>query len=192
MAKESRAVAIAPIQYPAVNLNLGPKMMALTPRQRAFVFAMLETGQDDHTRCARMAGYTGNDNVLYVTAHRLAHDEKIQTAIHEQASKRLKAGAIMATGTLLAIAKNPVHKDQLKAALEIMNRSGLHAITESKVTHEHTLDDKAAIQRVKDLALSLGIDAKKLLGNYGIVEAEYTEVPEEEEFDPAAGLEDLL
>lgn len=182
-------LTIAPLQYPP-DTDMGPAMAALRPRQRAFVIAMLETGEDNHTRCAMMAGYGGTESSIRVQAFRLAHDEKIQAAIVEQAGRRMKTGAIMATGTLLSIAKNPVHKDQLKAAVEILNRSGLHAITETKHTVEHTINDKAMVAKVVELAKGLNIDPKVLLGQYGVVlDAEFTEIAPR---TGSEGLEDLL
>lgn len=184
MSVSTKNKEIAPLQYSEKDMGaLGPKMLALNPRQRAFVIAMIETGQDNHTRCARMAGYyNGNDNALRVTAFRLAHDDKIQAAIVEQAGRRMKAGTIMATSALLSIASNQMHKDQLRAAVEILNRTGLHAVSETKITHEHIMDDKQSIQRVVELARSLKIDPRQLLGQYGVtLDAEFEEVAERKE-----------
>ena len=153
--------------------------------------AMLDLGSVDHTRCAAAAGYSAGpegSSALRVTAHRLAHDEKIQAAIQEEARRRMKAGSIMAASVLLNIAGNPAHKDQLKAATQLLDRSGLHALSEHKVTVENTpADEKAMVARITELAKKLDIDPKKLLGERGIVvDAEYEIV------ESGDGLEDLL
>lgn len=199
-----KELSITTVHYP-IDRDMGPKLASLSPRRQAFVIAMLETGQDNHTLCAKMAGYTGTEKSIRVQAFRLAHDDKIQAALTEQAQRRMKTGAIMATGTLLSIASNPVHKDQLKAAVEILNRTGLHAKTEQVVTHEHTINDKAMIAKIVELARGLGMEPKKLLGQYGVtVDAEFEEVKtittesalpardEDDEVDGTEGLEDLL
>lgn len=43
--------------------EFGPAMLALVPRQQAFVMAILEAGNDDYTAAAVKVGY-GNDNSL--------------------------------------------------------------------------------------------------------------------------------
>lgn len=175
--------------------RMGPKMQALTPKMRAFVQAMLDLGMTNHTRCAMIAGYSAaSEGALRVAGHRLAHDERVQAAIQEEAGRRMKSGAIMATNVLQTIAETQGHKDQLKAALAILDRSGLHAVSESRQTHEVVFDEKGAVVKIVELCKLTGQDPQKLLGAYNIVlDAEYTEIApetEEEPFDPLAGLED--
>ena len=54
----------------------------LTTKQKAFVVAYLETF--NAYKAAKAAGYTGNDNTLYVTAHDNLRNPKIESAITEQ------------------------------------------------------------------------------------------------------------
>lgn len=187
----NQAVAVIPRREYG---RMGPKMQALNPRQRAFVQAMLDLGMVNHTRCAMLAGYsTENPDGLRVTAHRLAHDERVQAAIHEEAGRRLRSGAIMAVSVLQNIAETPGHKDQLKAALAVLDRSGLHAVSESRQTHEVVFDEKNAIQRVLELCKQTGQDPRVLLGAYNIVlDAEYTEIAPAEKDKPTyiEGIED--
>ncbi len=51
---------------------------------------------------------------------------KIQEAIREEGSRRLGRHAILAVSVLAEIAANPEHKDRLRAAIELLNRAGLH------------------------------------------------------------------
>lgn len=173
------------------DFSCGPAMKKLNERQKAFVTAMLDFGGRNNTRAARAAGYDGADEVVRVTAHRLAHDPKIQEAIKEEGEKRLNAGTIMAVNILLEICDDATteKKDRLKAAEMILNRVGLHAKSEHKVAVTHKDEtSKEMIAEIKLLSERLGIDPQKLLGNQAIVEAEFVEV---EEFDENS-LDDLL
>jgi phage terminase small subunit len=174
-------------------------MKACTPRQRAFVEAMLVTGGNNHKLCAMMAGYTGNDNTLRVTAHRLAHDSNVLAAIREEGDRRIRASVVMATSRLVSIAENSTdEKVALKAIDMVLNRSGLHALTEHKVSIERPTDGVEIKQRIVALAKELGLDPAKLLGHNAqmsalpapeegeTVEAEFIEITGRE------GLEDLL
>lgn len=160
-------------------------MRKLLPRQRAFVRACLETGRNNNTLHARMAGYSGNDDSMKATGWRLAHDADVQAAMLEEAEKRLRGNAIMATSTLVNLAENAREdKDKLKAIDMLLNRAGLHAKTEHKVTVEHhTPADMIA--RIEHLAAKLGLDPVKLLGHSStavpaagaeIIDAEFAEV----------------
>lgn len=170
--------------------ELGPCMQALNERQRKFVYAMLDTGQANYTACAQAAGYLGDPDVVRQTAHRLAHDEKVQAAIQEEARKRMNAAAIMATGHLVTIAANPAHKDQLSAIKEILNRTGLHAVQEYKVNHTHTVSRQEMVREVAQIAQANGLDPVKLLEAHGVtIDAEYAEVEPEGSLE---GLEDLV
>jgi len=149
-------------------------MRALTPRQKVFVDAVLSMGRLNQMEAARKAGYTGNDETMRVTGHRLAHDPKIRAAILEEAQARMEVGGALAVEVLVDIAGDPTHKDRLKAAQAILDRVGLHTRTEHKVTVEH-VDDAGKIEAIKLLASRLGIDAAKLLG-HATVDAEFEEV----------------
>ena len=173
-----------PAAIEIVEGRWGPHMAALTERQRAFVSAIMEMGDNNHKRAAAMAGFTGNDNTLRVTGHRLAHDSRVQAAMQEEAQRRLNASTVMAVSVLVNIANDTIMdpKHRIKAAGMIMDRTGLHAKSEHKVvTEDVSRTDEAMVARIKELASMLGIDEKKLLGQdraarQPIVEAEFTEV----------------
>lgn len=170
--------------------SLGPAMRALpTDRQRAFVTALLDTG-NNHTRAAKMAGYVGNEETMRVTAHRLFHDDMVQAAIHEEAIRRLSSAKIMAVSGLIEIASNsPEPKDRLKAIGMILNRVGINEKTEHTVNvNDVSKTDEAMIGRISALADKLGLDKKALLGEAGVViDAEFTVVESSTD-----GIEDLL
>lgn len=58
----------------------------LTPRQLKFIEAYSGNG----TEAAKLAGYTGDDNTLGVTAHELLRNPKISEAIKNREAKVLK------------------------------------------------------------------------------------------------------
>ena len=167
-------------QVEAAEGAFGPAMVALpTDRQRAFVIALLDTGGINHTKAAQLAGFEGDNNSLKVTAHRVFHDERVQAAIREEANRRLHASAGLAVCVLVEIATSaPQPKDRIKAAQAILNRTGMHEKTEHKVTTtDISKTDEELVKRAKELAKQFGMDERQLLGDMGIVDAEYTEVP---------------
>lgn len=164
-------------------------MQALTVRQRGFVVAMLELGNTNYQRAAMLAGYSmDNKKAAAVTGHRLAHDDRVQSAIQEEATRRLNASVIMAVSTLVQIAEDPKTqtKDRLKAIEMIANRTGLHATTEHRVQVEHVTTNEETLERLARLSKVLGLEPAKLLGSIGakivgdkIIDAEFTEVTDE-------------
>lgn len=181
------------IDLPALS-SMGPAMQALpSDRQRAFVIALLENGDNNHTRAAQDAGFAaGSQNSLRVQAHRLAHDPGIQAAMDEEARRRLNSGKIMAVSSLLTLAKSAAKdSDKLKAIEMVLNRTGLPNQSEHKVTvNDVSKTDEEMIARIELLAGKLGIDATKLLGHDrpAVIDVEFTEVAEHD----ATGLEDIL
>lgn len=168
--------------------DLGPKMRALNERQRAFVTAHLETGKGDNTLCASMAGYSGSRQTLAVTGHRLAHNLQVLEAMHEEAGRRLASSKVMAVSQLISIAQNSMDdKNKLTAIKMILNRTGMHELSEHKVTTvDASRTDAEMIKRITQLATGLGLDAKKLLGHHvpaaapAPIDGEFTEVVDDD------------
>lgn len=183
------------ILLPSLN-TFGPAMRALpTDGMRKFVMALLELGSNNHTRAALMAGYAaGSDNSLRVTAYRLAHDERVLAAIHEESHRRLHSGKIMAVSVLLNLAERAAKdSDKLKAIDMVLNKTGLHNISESIVTtRDDSATDDAMIARITHLAKMLEVDVTKLIGQNtpkpAVIEGEFSVV----ETPTAEGLEDML
>lgn len=161
----------------------GPAMAALrSDNHRAFVIALMEqVGEPNASDAARAAGFGGeNPGSVGVAAHRLIHDDGIQAAVQEVARKRLISGGIMASTELLRIVADRGHKDQLKAIGMLMDRAGMHALTEHKVTVEN-VSDKEALARINQRLADMGFDLegrKKFLGRAGITDVEFEEVPD--------------
>ena len=173
--------------------KLGPAMAALNPNMQQFALAILQTGCSQ-AKAAQLAGYTGDAVTLKATGWRLAHDQRVQAAIHEEAQKLIRSTSVMAIGVITEIAQSPCvdAKDRLKAAVELLNRSGLHAHTEHHLTVERPATAAEDIERVKVLAGQLGLDAKVLLGAVGVhaaIDAEFEVVQPVEDW--TVNLEDL-
>lgn len=177
--------------------SYGPAMQACTPRQRAFVEAYCDHPGASATRLAEHAGFATNSQTsLRVTAHRLMHSETVIAAINEEASKRLRGAGLLGVSIMMEIATNRTHKDQLKAATALADRTGFHATSEHKVT----VDDKRPQTKREMVAAIVALgreqgmsddEIKKWTGGE-IVDADFTEVlPAAIENDIAAQMEDL-
>lgn len=194
--------AVAIIEPVEDTRGLGPAMKAINPQQRAFVMALLETGGQDNTLAARMAGYGGDSATgVRTTAYRLAHDAKVVEAIREHADKTIRSSVALGASVLVEIARDTMHKDRFKAANALLDRGGLLLVQKSEVHHTHTDGTtKEMIAEIVALAEKMGIDPAQLLGQGAgsmpgsrrlsgpVVDAEFTEVAE----PTLEGLEDLI
>jgi hypothetical protein len=160
--------------------DYGPKFKALSKdRHRAFVLALVQQGSRDYTAAYKLAGYLSADEFANQEASRLAHDTRIQEALHEEASRRLHGLVPLALRTVGDIMENENAKDadRLKASLGVMDRAGLHTTTEHKITLE-LADDPEMLAQIKLLAERNGIPLERLLGARlsKVVEGEYTDI----------------
>lgn len=147
-------------------------MLACDVRERRFVRALLALGvRGKATAAAKIAGYGGpksTHNALKVQAHHLTHRPRVQAAIHEEAVKELGAGKLIAVAGLLAIASNPDHPKHFDAIRDLMDRSGMAAKTEHKMTIERVQTETEKVTELLRLCdmLGWGIEKKReLLGN---------------------------
>lgn len=175
--------------------KFGPQMSVLNSRQQAFVLARFALGNDDPVAAARAAGYPDiGKSGIRVQAFRLEHNPKVRAAMQEHAQAVLQGFNPMMVRLLKEMAETP-GKEQLKAILAVMNRSGLHATTEVKNTHEHILTYDESVLELHRLALLAGDDPDKVIAGLApppavVTDAEFEEV---EEYEPSiVGLEDLL
>lgn len=167
-------------------------MSACTAQERDFVIALLETGARDATKAAVIAGYGAErHDSAKQAAWRLAHRPRVQAAIREEADKRIRTGTILGASVLMEIAMNSQHKDQYKAAVELLNRGGLIVATKHEVEVTDNRTTQTLLARVHELAARLNLDPRMLLGqaaNTPVVDAEWEDVDE----GSTDGLEDLL
>ena len=143
----------------------GPAMEVLTVKQRGFVLAMLADPLATPSEWARAAGYDPN-GIDRVAGHKLSRDPRIEAAATELARANLNTfGPVLGIGVMMMIARNSEHRDQLKAAAMLANRSGFHEVTEQVVSVTHSdRTGKAWEERIRRAAAQLGVDPGSLLG----------------------------
>jgi hypothetical protein len=168
-----RKTVTAKTAHPAVleayEGELGPAMLALpTDRMRAWVDAVVRLGAG-HKVAAKIAGYSGNAATLAVCGHRLAHDERVIAALAELARKMVRAATIASVRYLAGLVENEDadHRDRVKAAQLILDRGGLPAHTEHKLTIEDSRTDQQKIDELRAFAQRLRIDERTVLGEAG-------------------------
>lgn len=165
--------------------ELGPAMLALPDRQRAFVRAVVALGRngvENYAEAARRAGYSDHMGRCCATGSTLAHDARVQAALMEEARRAVNlAAAVVATPVVVAIAMNEEEdaKNRLRACEMLFNRGGLPAMTEHKVTVEHR-QPKQMVELAARLAAELGIEPARLIGvnraAAPVLDGEYVEV----------------
>lgn len=162
------------------GVSMGPAMQALPSKMmRDFVVALVTTGCSA-TDAAAAAGYSASSRaILSARGHDLISDIRIQAAILEQSQRLIRASGPMALAVIINIAKDEsaAPRDRLKAATEILNRGGMHAVSESHLTV--SVQTEAEKNReIEALAAELGLDdnAKARLLGRPIIEAEFTEI----------------
>ncbi len=168
--------------------HLGPAMQALNEGQRNFVIALLETGAKDNTLAAEMAGYSGTQGSRKVQAYRLIHNPKVLAAIREEGERRLRSGAILGASVLIEIASDTMHKDRFKAAVELLNRSGLLVETQHRVIVEN--DTRSAEQirsEVVELFKRLNPGQPPPLALAKPIDVEYAEVSDPDDISDLIG-----
>ena len=160
----------------------GPKMSALTEKQRRFVEVLLEQPGISRHKAAELAGYQNSPGGMRVYAHRLMHDDRVIAALHEQAGRRMRSNSLVAANVLVDLMESPDTKDEvrLKAAGMLLDRVGFGA--QQNININQTVRDesgKAILQRIEQLAGKLGVPVAGLLGAKPaapVVDAEFSEV----------------
>lgn len=197
---EPKNVQIVDMEHPgpAIELppweELGPKMRALHERERAFVVGLVRNG-GNQTKAGFDAGCQTRD-AAEKYGWRAAHREDVREAMKEWAQSLLGRGALVGAQALLEIAEDPLHKDRLKAAVELMNRNGMIVQTQHKVVVEDNRSTAAIVQRVLAMAERLALDPRMLLEKAGIdpnvIDADFEPVALPAPKASDEGLEDLL
>lgn len=131
--------------------DCGDAMRVLTPAQRAFVCATLESGGRNNTLAALRAGYGSSEDQAKVVACHMMRNPKIIAAIREEADRRLQSGALLASSALIEIAQDDRHKDRFKAAVELLNRAGLMVETRHRITVEDNRDTETLKAEVEKM-----------------------------------------
>jgi hypothetical protein len=134
---------------------LGLAMQALTPHRRGFVLAKVYGGMNDKDACLA-AGYART--VAEHQQHTISGREDVQAAILEEGRKLMRREGPRSILTLVAIRDSDAKPaDRIKAATELLNRSGFHAVSEHH-DHQHVHQSEAELdRRILALAAELGM-----------------------------------
>jgi phage terminase small subunit len=144
--------------------TLGPKLAALTEKQRAFVYHYFQAPRKHGagTYAARAAGYGhANSSRQSLMAYQLLGDEKVLDAIQEESRKFITAlgpPAVRALGKLIADPKSRDHGRALGLVLERVTPA------ESMLTVKHAGEVKLSSQdaslvlaRIEELAAKFAV-----------------------------------
>jgi hypothetical protein len=152
--------------------QLGPAMRALPNDQwRAFCHELV-TGKPGHgryARAARAAGFGKESTTTNIAklAWKIAHDDRTIAAIAEESRKYLRGGHPEAVSAVLALLRDPKHRDHMRAVSEVLSRSdpviGKQDIT---VTHRIVDPDQEALEELRALR-QIGATREKLIELFG-------------------------
>lgn len=170
---------MAETELEPIKMN-GPAVAALTPKMRAYVFALLESDTGSKSDAVRVAGYdvTSNQSAAAIGCN-LSQNPKVLAAIRELAENQIKSASLVGMKGIMEIAVDFLHKDRLKACVQLLDRANI-----LMPQHKQTIvvkDDrtnKQLIDWIRDKAEEMGLDPKVLLGQAGVVDAEYEELGE--------------
>ena len=158
-------------------------MLALNAAQRRFAMAAVMFPLAKDFQIARAAGYSDfSHGALRVTAHRLFHSDKVLAAINELAVKEIRGSALLGIATMKKIARLDGHKDQFKAAKDLVGLAG-HTVEQKINVHQtvtRKVDVSEAALRIAEFRQKFPEQFAKLLGapEPAVVDGEFSEVAE--------------
>lgn len=167
---DEEIISAAALGEPLEGVEWGPKMAGLpNDRWRAFVLALYQVplGRGSQVAAAKRAGFGKPDSKAETWAaigYRLAHDERVLDAIHEEDQKRIRSSAPRALRALSNLIEDPGHRDHGRAIGMVMDRIHPVATTHTvKVEHEPSKQMGDLTERLLSIALTFGLDAQKVL-----------------------------
>lgn len=181
--------------------HLGPAMSKLSPKRQEFVRQYVGLGQRNAKQAYIRAGYNAStENSAAVNGCVLLHNADVQAAVKEYCLSTLVALA----PTALRVAGDLLESPQTDAAVRagiaktIMDRTGLIAQTEHKVTVEHIGSDPRALEEARQLVQSLGLTEEQVQSLLGrtvaakVIDAAYVDITDPAEPEEAPEDEELL
>jgi hypothetical protein len=157
---------------PPEGVEWGPAMKALpSDKHRAFVLALYQVppGHGSQVRAAKIAGFgttTSNAASWSAMASRLAHDDKILAALHEEDQKRIRASAPRAIRALSSLIEDPTHKDHARGIGMVLDRvhpTEQRHVVDVNVRVDHDAEAIAQLRMLK----SLEVTREKLVEVFG-------------------------
>lgn len=150
-----------------IDAQDGPAMKALpSDRHRAFVRALYQVrpGHGANVKAAKLAGFgtpESSPQSMATIASRLAHDERVLAAIHEEDQKHIRASAPRAIRALSSLIENPNSRDHARGIAMILDRvHPAETVHNVRVEHEATSSMKATaevFERIMALAARAGV-----------------------------------
>jgi hypothetical protein len=146
--------------------ELGPAMLKLTPKQRAFVLELRHgpAGYGSEVRACRAAGYgPSTPGCMRRLAHQLMHHPGVQDALREVGGKLIRAAAFQSIRNTEAIANDFKHRDCLRANLALLDRAwpveSFHTVKVERQTPEMlVIASEKVLARIAQLATAAGLD----------------------------------
>lgn len=123
------------------RIEWGPAMAAITPQQRKFVQVLYENPGIDGVKALRKIGYMGNMEAAKKMSFRLRHNVKVLDAIAEYGRHEYQAKLSLAVGAADEILRDPKHRDRVKVLHGVLDRVGMHTVSETRVTHQISIED---------------------------------------------------
>jgi hypothetical protein len=152
------------------QVDLGPKMAALRPREQQFVWHYVLNGGNG-AQAARDAGYSDAAEGAKVRAHALLHSKKVLDAVMEMGLRTFRGLLVPAVAAARALIEKPDHPDHAKMVNSVLDRVGpsvrsgidLNMNVSGEVTVNHT---DAALGDLRML-LAMGVPRQKLEDTFG-------------------------
>jgi hypothetical protein len=148
--------------------NLGPSMLALTPRQRAFVLALYElpATRGSLAAAAARAGYSSkNKKSLNQMAHALWNSDKIRMAFQETGYRYIGHTAVQAIKAAKELIYKQDHPDHLKACRLFIDRGWpVENLSRQQIDVTHTQKVELDPRIMLRLAEELNVPLEKLMG----------------------------
>lgn len=118
----------------------GPAMAALSPMQRRYVELRYENALMTEFRCVELAGYKGKYDAIKKMAYRLKNNPLVQAAMKEAGETIYRDKLPITINAIDNIIRDPKHRDHAKVLHGLLDRVGMHAVTETKTTVTHQID----------------------------------------------------
>lgn len=139
-----------------------PELVALpNDRMRAFVWQYAHNGQNI-TLAALEAGYS--KSWAHANSWQLMRRDDVTAALGALAKQMVKEGAFIGLQGAIVVARDPTHKNHLKACFGLMDRGGLGPQAELHVRHEKVLTAEDRLNMAKAISEKTGVPLAKILG----------------------------
>lgn len=166
---------------------MGEAMLLCTSGERAFVVALVISGGQDQSLAAFQAGHGTTKEIAAQSATQMMRRPRVLAAIREEADRRLRSGALLASSALYEIIADTKHKDRFKASVEVLNRAGMLVETHHRITVDNDTRSVDQIKKEVELLLARVFKGQPLPAALTApLEGQFSEVLSDE------GLEDFL